>query len=78
MERTFWVLLGLGVCATSLTDIPIGYALEVLYLILGVRLILLGIGLRDRLEEVIEELEEEGEEGMYHEPYDIEDSGEDE
>jgi len=65
--------MGLGVCATSLTDIPIGHALEVLYLILGVRLILLGIGLRDRLDEVIAVLEEEDEDELYHEPYEIED-----
>jgi len=70
------VILGLGVCATSLTDIPIGHALEVLYLILGVRLILLGIGLRDRLDEVIAVLEEEDEDGLYHEPYDISEGAE--
>lgn len=72
------MILGLGVCATSLTDIPIGHALEILYLILGVRLILLGIGLRDRLDEVIEVLEEEGEEGIYHEPYEISEDTKDE
>lgn len=72
------MVMGLGVCATSLTDIPIEHALEILYLILGVRLILLGIGLRDRLGEVIAVLEEEDDEELYHEPYEIEEGEEDE
>ena len=72
------MVMGLGVCATSLTGCTMGDALEILYLICGVRLILLGIGLRDRLEEVIAVLEEEDEDELYHEPYEIEDEGEDE
>jgi hypothetical protein len=55
-----------------------GDALEILYLICGVRLILLGIGLRDRLDEVIAVLEEEDEDELYHEPYEIEEEGGDE
>ena len=70
--------MGLGVCATSLTDYTKGDALEILYLICGVRLILLGIGLRDRLEEVIAVLEEEEDDELYHEPYEIEDEEGDE
>ena len=72
------MVMGLGVCATSLTDYTKGDALEILYLICGVRLILLGIGLRDRLEEVIAVLEEEEDDELYHEPYEIEDEEGDE
>jgi len=72
------VVIGLGVCATSLTGYTIGDALEILYLICGVRIILLGIGIRDRLEEVVAVLEEEEEEEIYHEPYEIEDKEGDE
>lgn len=72
------MILGLGVCATSLTDTPIGHALEVLYLILGVRLILLGIGLRDSLDELIAVVEEEDEDELYHKPYNISEGIEDE
>lgn len=70
MERTFWVLMGLGVCATSLT-VPIEDTLEIFYLFFAIRVIFLGIGIRNRLEELIEIVEEEEEQGIYHEPYDI-------